>query len=207
MDRRASSRVATRFGSCSPDRMNQQTRILKTLASLAVAMTATSALLGWIDPSPPLPTSSLSSDELANLGESLVAGGITVRDGRWDKIEISAGHAKNASPSYLTATSRNDSHFLIGLDGRPTRTPKWVRQEAAAQDTHAIRIEVARRDETRGMSRVQWEAVRGLVSSLHARLSDRHVDLPVLLQGAWATAYGLKPGTRLDLSPTPTATQ
>ncbi len=173
--------------------------MFKTLASLAVAMTATTALLGWIDPSPPLPTNSLSSEELRDLGQSLVADGITLCDGRWDKIEILAGSPADVTGSYLTATSQSTTHFLIDLDGRPTRTPSWTRQQAAGGDERSICIEVARRDDMGGMSRVQWEAVRGLVSSLHARLSDRQVDLPVLLQGAWATAYGLKPGTHLDV--------
>ncbi|MGD2108214.1 MAG: hypothetical protein PVI86_02360 [Phycisphaerae bacterium] len=181
--------------------MNQQARMLKTLASLAVAMTATSVLLGWMDPSPPLPDDAPSAAELAELGESLVAEGIALRAGRWDTIEIVAGDAADVGGAYLAAPSRNDTHFLVGYSGRPSRTPQWVRQESAASDARTIRIEVARPKHGSGMSRVQWHAVRGLVASLHTRLSAEPVALPVLLQGAWATAYGLEPGTQLDWSP------
>jgi hypothetical protein len=174
--------------------------MIKTLSFLALAMTGTSALLAWIDPSPPLPTSSLSSDQLADLGQSLVADGITLREGRWDKIEILAGSPADVTGSYLTATSRSTTHFLVDLEGHPTRTPNWTRQEAAGGDQNSICIEVARRDDLGGMSRVQWEAVQGLVSALHACGTDGSGHLPVLLQGGWAIAYGLEPGTRLDLA-------
>jgi len=188
-----------------PDRMNQQNRMIKTLACLAVAMTATSALLSWIDPSPPLPRVALSTEELAGLGQSLVTDGVTVREGRWARIEISAGDAGELAGSYLAATSHSTTHFLVDLDGRPTRTTRWVRQEDTAQDGHSIRIEVARHGSVDRMSRVQWLAVRGLVAAIHARIADGPSRLPVLLQGGWAAAYGLEPGTRLDLAPLNTA--
>ena len=143
----------------------------------------------------------LSTEELADLGQSLVADGVAVREGRWEKIEIAVGDTGEFAGPYLAATSHSTTHFLVDLDGRPIRTKKWVRQESAEQDGHSIRIEVARHGERDRMSRVQWLAVRGLVAAIHARVTDGPSSMPVLLQGAWATAYGLEPGTRLDVAP------
>lgn len=181
--------------------MDAQTRMLKTLACLAVAMTATSALLGWIDPSEPLPADSLSSGELADLGQSLVVDGINLHEGRWNKIEIVAGHTSDTAAPYLTATSGSSTHFLVDLNGRPGRTPQWVRQAALNRDTHAVVIEVARRSDSSGMSRVQWQAVQSLVAALGTEVCRGGDCLPVVLQGAWAQAYDLEPGTQLDWTP------
>ena len=176
--------------------------MLKTLVCLAVAMTGTSGLLGWIDPSPLLPADALSSDEVISLARVVATDGLTLREGRWDKIEIVSDPVSGVSAPFLTATtSRSMCHFVIDLEGRPSRTPKWTRQEAAAKDPRAISIRVARRDEGQPMSRTQWQCVRALTSALSDSTSRSDKLLPVLLEKRWAETYALAPGAALAFPP------
>ena len=180
--------------------MDQHARMLKTLVCLAVAMTGTSGLLGWIDPSPPLPADALSSDEVIRLARAVATDGLTLREGRWDKIEIVPGPVSGVSAPFLTATaSRTRAHFVIDLEGRPSRTAKWTRQEAAAKDPRAISIQVARWNDGQPMSRAQWRCIRALASALNDSTSRSDKLLPVLLEKRWAETYALKPGAQLDL--------
>ena len=180
--------------------MDQHARMLKTLGCLAVAMTGTSGLLGWIDPSPPLPADALSSNEVVSLARAVAADGLTLREGRWDKIEIVSDPVSGVSAPFLTATTRRSTcHFVIDLEGRPSRTAKWTRQEAAARDPRAISIRVARRAEDQPMSRTQWQCVRALASVLSEGTRAKENTLPVLLKEHWAETYALAPGTALAL--------
>jgi hypothetical protein len=175
--------------------------MLKTLVCLAVAMTGTSGLLGWIDPSPPLPADALSSDEVIKLARAVATDGLTLREGRWDKIEIASGPISGVSAPFLTATTQRTCHFLIDVQGRPTHTAKWTRQEAAAKDPRAISIRVVRRAEDQPMSRAQWQCIRALASAVSDSTSRNDRLLPILLEKRWAETYALAPRTALELPP------
>ena len=192
--------------------------MLKTLACLVGAMTAASALLGWIDPHtgarfqsrtsglraeafrlqpdarslwPEYRRSdSASSDTTLRLARSLVADDVMVREGQWRDVEILAGPVMTASAPLLAATANRDEyHFHIGLKGRPTRTSRWSRQEAFAGYPHTVRIQVARREEHQPTLPSQWHCVRALFAALDEAIAPAGMPLPVRLQAEWAQVY------------------
>ena len=178
-------------------------RMFKTLACLIVAMIATSALLGWIDPSLPRQANAHSLEMTSRLSHALVTDGLVTHRQEWSRIEISAGPVGETSALFLTARpERQDYHFLVDLDGRPSRTPHWVRQEdPGGLRSQTVRIQVAREKNGRPMSRSQWHCVRALVSALREAVEAEGDSLPVRLQDEWAAVYGVDPVEAIRVEP------
>ena len=176
--------------------------MFKTLACLVGAMMGTSALLGWIDPSPTAPAAPISTEEVIQLTSSLVTDGLTLRADQWQDIEIAAGPPGDPPGQFLAASAESaEYHFHIGLDGVPHRAAQWTRQEGCDGQWHTVRVQVARRGIGQPMSRGQWLSVRALVSSLGQAIAVNELSLPVHLDGEWAETYGLAPGSVVEISP------
>jgi hypothetical protein len=186
--------------------MDQRARMFKTLGCLIAAMVATSALLGWIDPSQPQQAKAISLEAANALARSVVNEGSVVHGQPWYAIEVTAGRATAAAGTVLTASSRGERcHFLVGLDGLPSRASRWPRQGGgdvgtrqrqgadAARAGLTVRIQVAQQKTGQPMSRAQWHAVCALVSALREKLEADGATLPVYLQEEWAAVYGVDP--------------
>jgi len=168
--------------------------MLKTLGCLAGAMTLTSAMLGWIDRTPPTSLPQPSFDVALRLARSLVTRDVDIRRELWGRVEILAGPAKTASASLLTATASPAAyHFHVDLDGWPSRTRRWFHQEELAGHPRSVRIQVARRDESEAMSQAQWNSVRALVAALGGAVAAQGASLPVRLQTEWGQDYIVEP--------------
>jgi hypothetical protein len=169
--------------------MDQQTRMFKTLGCLVGAMTGTAALLGWIDPSEPLPPEPPSFDAILRDAQSLVADDVALHKDRWHAVKILAGAAMRDSPTFLTATAdRSACHFLIDDAGRTSRTAQWLRQEASHSDPGTVRSQVA--------------CLQALIAAVRNVVATESATLPVRLHEEWAKAYGLEPGATLAIPPT-----
>jgi hypothetical protein len=182
--------------------MDQQTRMFKTLGCLAIAMLSTSALLGWIDPSQPARASALPRDMAMSLARSAVLEGLVIHGQQWSNIEIAAGPAAQTSGQFLTARSeRNDCHFLVDLDGRPSRTQRWIRQDGSPGHSSTVTIRVAHVADGEPMSRAQWYGVRALVTALRDARNAEGKPLPIHLRKEWTAVYGVEPGEALQIEP------
>ena len=172
------------------------------LACLVGAMTLTSALLGWIDPSQPAAYLPPSFETLLSSARLLVGENVRVEPDRWSEAEILAGPVAGAAAPFLAATAdKSSSHFLVDLDGRVVRTRRWSRQQAAGMRPGTIEIQIARRRTDQPMSRAQWYAVRALITALHEAVASQQPALPVRVQQAWAEVYDLAPDAMLELGP------
>jgi hypothetical protein len=181
--------------------------MFKTLACLAGAMMGTSALLGWIDPSPTAPAAPISAEEVIQLTRSLVTDGLTLRADQWQDIEIVADPPGGLPGQFLAASAESaEYHFHIGLDGVPRRAAQWTRQEGCDGQWRTVRVQVARRGVGQPMSRGQWLSVRALVSSLGQAVATNEAPLPVHLDREWAETYGFSPGSAVEVPPVSTGT-
>ena len=182
--------------------MKQRTRMFKTLVCLAAAMTGTSALLGWIDPSPPIQTEILPFEKALGQARALVGADVTISQARWRKIEITAGPPLVDSAAYLTAKADQARyHFHVDLEGQTTRASNWPRQRFFDEQPRTVRVQVACRKAHHPMSRVQWQSVQALIAALHEIAASEGVALPVHLETGWAEVYGLDPSTSLQIAP------
>lgn len=174
-----------------------------TLASLAAAMTGTSAWLGWIDPSDPTATQTPSFESLMVSARLLVADDVFIEHGNWHAVEVLAGPA--ASGAFLTARSADAAYdFSIDADGHLERSTRWTTRGPGDADNATIRIMVARRDRDELMTRAQWYALRALTAALQ-EAAGVPSPIPVRLQSSWAKAYGLQTNTELVLNPPPSS--
>jgi hypothetical protein len=177
--------------------MDQRTRLFKTLGCLVAAMTGTSALLGWIDPSPPISPEAPSLDAVMAEARLLIAqetSGIP-----WSDVQIVASPVTPEGPSYLAASAgRDDCDFRVGLDGRPSRVRTGILNPVTEKHPEAARIQVVRRSLNAPMSRAQWVCVQALVAAMGEAVGDR--PIPVRLGEAWARIYGMDAQTVLEIS-------
>lgn len=170
--------------------MDRPTSLRNTMLYLVGAMTATSALLGWMDPSttsPALPPSPNVFLPMARAAVESYDGQVALE---WSSIDLWAGPGGNKmdvgnGPTLLTAKSslrvmeeesESDCHFRVDRNGVPFATRHWVEQRSLLETPDAIRIQIDRRESDDRMTRAQWFCVRALASALsaldHAEPSD-----------------------------------
>ncbi len=176
--------------------------MFKTLACLAGAMMGTSALLGWMDPSPPSTAVAIPAEQVALLANALVGDGVETGAVGWQEVKITAGSLLEVGGQFLAASAEQaDYHFYVGVDGVPRRGSRWTRQEGCDTYSCTVRIQVARRAAGQPMSRSQWLAVRAIVSSLDEVVAANGPPLVVHLDDEWAETYGLSPEAMVEVTP------
>lgn len=181
--------------------MDQRARMWKTLACLAVAMTSTTILLGWMDPSPPPPSASPSPDQLAQLARLAVDMGIDLREHRWIDIEVIEGPVAAAGTTLIAASRReSECHFRIDGNGRLFRTARWRDQRPPSASPHSVRIQVARTPGREPISLAQEKAIRALVDALDKALAVQEALLPVHLPPGWDGVLGAEDGVAIVAS-------
>ncbi len=187
--------------------MSDPTRIFKTLGWLAAAMTGTTALLGWIDPSAPIPSDLPSAARFVPLARALVIDGVSADLHAWNNVEILTGPSESAIGRLLSATTgppSADFHFHVDHHGRPFRTHLWHTQQTLADSPLTVRIQVSNLGGGQPMSAVQRNSVRALVGALNEALARGDPALSVRLDDHWSATYDLEPGAPIEiLSPRP----
>ncbi len=174
--------------------------MFNTLVCLAGAMSATTALLGWMVPT--APASAPSLDTILRDARSAVGQGLTANDGRWNTVAIVPGQTVGPRASFLIASAeQTDCHFHVDLEGHATPTSRWLRQGMVEEDVSAVRIRVASRGQGQPMSRAQWQCLRALVDAIRGATTHDDAPLPVRIDGSWAKTYVLEPGSLLELEP------
>ena len=161
------------------------------MACLALAMTGTSALLGWMAPSSPGAAGAAPDGrhlaEIAGLARSAVVDDIVVPPGRWREIDVAAGTNIETGGRLLAATADFPPwHFFVNRDGRPVRALSWREQRAPADSPHTVRIQVAPAREGNISALIQRLSVQALIAALNEALSADQTPLPVTLPHAWS---------------------
>ena len=144
----------------------------KTLGCLAGSMTGTAALLGWIDPSPSIPTPVLSQEELLAVARSLVFDDVTIRPMQWRSVEVVEAPSMRSPGVALAADAdRSECHFYIDDHGRPSRAGRWGDQLAPSDAPHTIRIEVSHSDGRPFPSSAQVNSLQALFDSIEGAIN------------------------------------
>ncbi len=168
--------------------MDQRTRMWKTLACLVAAMTSTTLLLGWMDPSQSLTRAAPSSAEMVHMARTVVDADLGVHLGQWTEIEVVTGRPQPTSRAMLAAGGQSRKcHFFVDRDGCPLRARWWRDQQAPADAPQTVRIEIA---QPRGgvISLAQKLCVRSLIAALNETLIPEGGLLSVRLPRNWGTA-------------------
>ncbi len=157
--------------------------MFKTLLALAVAMTATTALLGWVDPSVTLLEPVATVEGVLPTARELVGRRVGANPGRWQRIEVALSARPAPSSRMLTANlDRNDHHFSVDERGRLSSTHRWREQTRIGDRSDTIRIRVSSMNEGAELSEAQLNALRALVLALDEAVSPPENHLSVTLQ-------------------------
>lgn len=157
--------------------------MLKTFACLVASMTCTATLLGWLDPSEPLPDDTHTYQDIIRLARVAVADGVVIRSDRWLDVEIAADNSSSTVSTLLAArTDSRRRHFLIDSEGKVTRSSRWEDQRGQPPAPHAVRIELAAIDGNGSVSHAQRLSIRALLLAINESLSSDGSVLPVHLQ-------------------------
>lgn len=154
--------------------------MFKTLAALAVAMTATTALLGWVDPSVPLPDFVATVEDVLPVARDLVADGLGLRSAGWRTIEVaSIGENAPADRMLAAAPHRRDHHFAVDRRGRVSNTRAWREQAQLIDTPNTIRIRLMLVNDGAEPTPAQLSALRALVLALDEAVGSTDIRLAV----------------------------
>ena len=166
--------------------MDQPARMWKTLGFLVAAMTSTSILLAWLDPSPPSPNETPGPYEMERWARIVVGADLAVPEGRWTRIEISEAPGRTLGRGLLAAAVNSGKyHFFVGSDGRPIRTRYWHNQQTAPGAEHTIQIQVAPHRDRKQTIAIQDLCIQALITALNDALPPEGGALPVQLPSGW----------------------
>lgn len=141
--------------------------MFKTLIALVVSMTATTALLGWIDPSIETVSSAPTAEEVLPVARDLVTTGLGSHRAAWAGIELVATQASPESPIWLAAGSDpRDHHFSVDSVGRLTGTRVWRDQGTVEGKSGAVIVFMPLSSPELGPTEAQISATRALVRAL-----------------------------------------
>lgn len=160
--------------------MDKPRRVVKTLACLVGAMTGTTTLLGWIDPSHPVPSEVLAPGDLVLLARSVVGDPGRIDVDQWEEVEVTTATSPTKAGRLLAARSGPiPYHFHIDAAGRPVHTSRWQEQQAVWPGSKVVRIEVANRGAGLPWNEAQMRCVQVVVSVLNEVLGGSETGLPV----------------------------
>lgn len=137
--------------------------MFKTLAILAVSMTATTVLLTQLEPA----SSRANPHHIQQFVRSAVAGATPIVPDSWAGVEIVLGREVTAyhADALAAVPDAGDYHFRIDGNGDVKSSPTWRQQRPASVDG-AIRIALADQRGCTTIAPVQWEALRMLLVEL-----------------------------------------
>ena|GEM_PF-7103711 len=167
------------------DSMIQRTRMFKTLAILAVSMTATTVLLTHLEPAVlralpyPLP------EQIRDCVRDALASADPIVLRSWTGVEITMEReVARYRPDTLTAVAgTGDYHFRITETGAVWPSAVW-RDQRSASGGGAVRIVLADRATGPPIPPLQWASLRVLLAELRGLLGlDVAPDAP----GRWVT--------------------
>lgn len=185
----------------NPARMPERTRSFKVVTSLVVTMSATSALVSWLDTSVPVDPPTQTPEQVLTDARALVSSHDLSTYVPWQRVDILSDALRGSGAPMLAALPGADSHFQVGLDGRISRTSKWVHQEPAGAAPSAIQITVKQRNAHAFMTRVQWQGLRALITAIHEEFLVSRSTVPVHWDGEWADTYGLENDEDWEINP------
>ena len=159
------------------------------MSCLVLAMTGTSAMLGWMAPTPTRGQTAPDRqyvDQLIRLARSAVTDDVVVLPGRWHKIDVMADPQADPDGRLLAAKAGSAPwHFYVDRDGRAARASSWREQRAPSGFPHTVRIQVATAREGSAATLVQWLGVRALIATLNETVSVDRTALPVTFPHTW----------------------
>jgi hypothetical protein len=162
--------------------MDRRARMWKTLGCLVVAMTGTSAMLGWMDPTSDGAAVVVTEFEITALVRESVDSGFSAdtEPAVWREVEISPGRSMPTAGSLLAARRGPlNYHFYVDRFGRPMKTVHWRRQQAVAGRRGVIRIQVEPTAQDATISAAQRYCVRQLIETLSVSLTSEEAPLAV----------------------------
>lgn len=164
------------------------------MACLAAAMTCTTALLGWLDPSSQFAAivpDEQYLDKVAREARYVVADNVAIDADQWVEIELTTKVASASGGRLLVATTDSTPwHFLIDHTGRLTRGARWRDQRPAEKMPGKVLIQVSVVREDDSLAPAQWVGVRALVAGLNEALGTASAPLPVRLPPEHGQARG-----------------
>jgi hypothetical protein len=153
--------------------MKSHARMHKTLASLALAMTATAVSLHWMDPSARAGRAQLSPEEIASISQQLVTDSVRINARQWRDVVITTDNEVVAGGLSLAASrDQRECHFFVDGAGRPSRETQWSNQSPWQRTPHTILIHVERATPD-GPTAAQWFTVRSLILALDSALAAK----------------------------------
>lgn len=144
--------------------------MFKVIVSLVVAMTATTALLTWAEPSTTA-AQSLVPALAAEQAQRVVTTDVQMRLGRWHQIEVAVhpGLPGIRGNTLAAISSADQFHFLVGASGSVRATAAWVEQESIGEPTDVVRVGVACAANAAGLTASQRVTLGALLSELNHR--------------------------------------
>lgn len=184
MYERSLSRSDIRLSETRSKPTDHRRRMWITLASLAAAMTATTWLLSWIDPSPPVPFGDRYLVELERMAHSAVIDGVELRPTQWSLIDIQVSPSTwSTTPGVMLAAGAGSGfwHFRVDRNGRPVRASAWSNQQSIAGYPRTVRIQLTRPRGDNDFPVAQRFGVRALVESLRQVLPTNRAPITVTM--------------------------
>lgn len=159
--------------------MKQTPRTLRTLIALVLAMSATSLLLGYMNPVRVAPSEE-QRRRIQQAATAAVEDNVSLVPDRWQGIEVRAAPEPRRGAAMLAAVQNDEAwHFLIGLDGIPVRNPSWTLQRWSMTAPRRILIQLTRPHDSGDFLPQQVIGIRSLVGSIHRFLRPAGDALPV----------------------------
>ena len=154
--------------------------MLKVIVSLVVAMTTTTALLTWAEPSTTA-AQSLVPALAAEQAQRVVATDVQVRLGRWHQIELAVhpGLPDIRSNSLAAISSADRFHFLVSATGSVRATASWAEQESIGEPADVVRVGVACAANATGLTASQRVTLGALLTELDRRCAPPEGWRPV----------------------------
>jgi hypothetical protein len=170
--------------------MDQHARMFKVMALLVAAMTVTTALLIWIEPSR---TSAqvLVPALAAEQAQRVVATDRLIPTGRWFEINVGICADRRARRSnVLAAIAPNEQfHFVVMPNGHVQATAAWHHQESIGELYDVVQIGVGCHQADGFLSASQRTALEALLLELSHRCAPpngwRTVSFHNAIDGNW----------------------
>jgi hypothetical protein len=151
--------------------MNQRRRMFGTLACLAVSMTGTAFLLGWIDPTRPVLAVPLTSEDDGARAVDHLLRSTDFRAEAWSDVEVMVLRV-DAAGRLDPAIQFFGAHLYVDSLGRVAYHEWWLNQIAPPDRPGTVRIVAVLGEGEHSMTRRQRQVVDALAHALAGRIRD-----------------------------------